>query len=643
MKMKRNGVVVLSLFISLFISLYLEPGLASVPLPTTGTTATVNTSQDPWYYSGAPDGSLSAAYVLQMPKPVTNAYTWTSADGKQTVGYNMTTGHLNVAVNSGQKGIVSGAMLYRSYVQTPQTNTTVSQNRPITFIYNGGPGSSADYLQTASFGPRSVRMSMPNQKTEGFGSGDWYDNNPNSIINDTDMVYINPIGTLGSTAISPGSNRDFWSVDVDAQSIATFINNYLALTGRTQSPVYLMGESYGTARSAAVANVIAQQFKGINLKGITLISSILNGTNIMAVSGSLPSIAADAYYNNRVNWAALGKNPNTIPSLQDFLAEVTSFADNTVRPEEQLSSGPLIVSLLLDLVSGGGALSQQALSARQQSFISDLLSGRYSSNGVLNFYELADQIVALQDNPPVNSDVAAAAFGQMVGLLVGDLLTGHSLAYSPDVISKIQAYTGTSITPTMAGLAWSQGIVSGAYLNNGLPVYLGMYDGRVNSLTPPNAAMHGSDDPAMRLIDPIVSWGIGLLGNDSGYSIASYNTSSTLNDRVIEIWDWSHKQPDGVTTLGRNTLNIALDLRAAMTVYPDLKVYQADGYFDVVTPFHATEQTYGNTFGDLAGQQMLKRITLNSYATGHMTYTTADVAQAQKAELDAFYSQAGTQ
>jgi carboxypeptidase C (cathepsin A) len=643
MKMKRNGVVILSLFISLFISLYLEPGLASVPLPTTGTTATVNTSQDPWYYSGAPDGSLSAAYVLQMPKPVTNAYTWTSADGKQTVGYNMTTGHLNVAVNSGQKGIVSGAMLYRSYVLTPQTNTTVSPNRPITFIYNGGPGSSADYLQTASFGPRSVRTSMPNQKTEGFGSGDWYDNNPNSIINDTDMVYINPIGTLGSTAISPGSNRNFWSVDADAQSIATFINNYLTLTGRTQSPVYLMGESYGTARSAAVANVVAQQFKGINLKGITLISSILNGTNIMAVSGSLPSIAADAYYNNRVNWAALGKNPNTIPSLQDFLAEVTSFADNTVRPEEQLSSGPLIVSLLLDLVSGGGALSQQALSARQQSFISDLLSGRYSSNGVLNFYELADQIVALQDNPPVNSDVAAAAFGQMVGLLVGDLLTGHSLAYSPDVISKIQAYTGTSITPTMAGLAWSQGIVSGAYLNNGLPVYLGVYDGRVNSLTPPNAAMHGSDDPAMRLIDPIVSWGIGLLGNDSGYSIASYNTSSTLNDRVIEIWDWSHKQPDGVTTLGRNTLNIALDLRAAMTVYPDLKVYQADGYFDVVTPFHATEQTYGNTFGDLAGQQMLKRITLNSYATGHMTYTTADVAQAQKAELDAFYSQAGTQ
>jgi carboxypeptidase C (cathepsin A) len=639
MKIKRNGFAVLLLFLSLFI----EPGMASVPLPVSATTAAVNTSQDPWYYSGAPDGSLSAAYVLQMPKPITNAYTWTSADGKQTVGYNMTTGHLNVAVSSAQKGSVSGAMLYRAYVQTAQTNSTVSPNRPITFIYNGGPGSSADYLQAASFGPKSVRNSMPNQKTEGFGSGDWYDNNPNSIINDTDMVYIDPIGTLGSTAISPGSNRDFWSVDVDAQSIATFINNYLTLTGRTQSPVYLMGESYGTARSAAVANVIAGQFKGIKLKGITLISSILNGTNIMAVSGSLPSIAADAYYNNRVNWAALGKDPNNIPSLQDFLAEVTSFADNTVRPEEQLSSGPLIVSLLLDLVSGGTASSQQALSARQQSFVSDLLSGRYSSNGVLNFYELVDQIVALQDNPPANPDVAAAAFGQMVGLLYGDLLTGNSLAYSPDVISKIQAYTGTSITPTMAGLVWSQAIVSGAYLNNGQPVYLGVYDGRVNSLTPPNAAMHGGDDPAMRLIDPIVSWGIGLLGNDSGYSIASYNSSSTLNDRVIEIWDWSHKQPDGVTTLGRNTLNTALDLRAAMTVYPDLKVYQADGYFDAVTPFHATEQTYGNTFADLAGQQMLKRITLGSYATGHMTYTTADVAQAQKAQLDAFYSQAGIQ
>jgi carboxypeptidase C (cathepsin A) len=118
--------------------------------------------------------------------------------------------------------------------------------RPVTFFYNGGPGSSSVFLLLGGFAPRRIRTSMP-----GFTPPPPYEmeDNPDSLLDRSDIVYINPVGTGYSAAIAPFKNRDFWGVDQDARSIRQFIKRYLTAFNRWNSPRFLYGESYGTART----------------------------------------------------------------------------------------------------------------------------------------------------------------------------------------------------------------------------------------------------------------------------------------------------------------------------------------------------------------------------------------------------------
>jgi carboxypeptidase C (cathepsin A) len=230
--------------------------------------------------------------------------------GGVPIPYTASAGHL-VAVDP-LSSKPAAKFFYVAFTADGQNPST----RPVTFFYNGGPGSSAVFLLLGSFAPRRIKTTMP-----GFTPPPPYamEDNPDSLFDRSDLVYINPVGTGYSAAIAPFKNRDFWGVDQDARSIKQFIKRYLTAFNRWNSPKYLFGESYGTARSCVLAWMLHED--GIDLNGITLQSSVLDyPANFSNASGLMPSFAADAWYHHKT-----GINPRPA-NLAAFMDIVTQFS-----------------------------------------------------------------------------------------------------------------------------------------------------------------------------------------------------------------------------------------------------------------------------------------------------------------------------
>lgn len=229
--------------------------------------------------------------------------------GGKKINYTATAGHLvTVDPSSSQP---NARIFYVAFTQDGQKEET----RPVTFFYNGGPGSSSVFVLLGSFAPKRIKTSMP-----GFTPPAPYqiEDNPDSLLDKSDLVFINPVGTGYSAAIAPHKNRDFWGVDKDADSIKQFIKRFLTKNNRWNSPKYLFGESYGTARSCVLAYRLHED--GVDLNGVTLQSSILDYTQAGNPVGALPTAAADAWYHRK-----LGVAP-TPTDLGAFVEEVAQFA-----------------------------------------------------------------------------------------------------------------------------------------------------------------------------------------------------------------------------------------------------------------------------------------------------------------------------
>ncbi|MFM0494005.1 peptidase S1 [Paraburkholderia caledonica] len=258
---------------------------------------------DPVAYGNGPDDSVTAT---DESAAITRHSV--TIDGKK-INYTATVGHLVIVDPSSSEP--AARMFYVAFTQDNQKEET----RPLTFFYNGGPGSSAVFVLLGSFGPRRIKTSMPN-----FTPPAPYtiEDNPDSLLDRSDLIFINPVGTGYSAAIAPKKNRDFWGVDQDADSIAQFIKRFLTKNNRWNSPKYLFGESYGTARSCVVAYRLHEG--GVDLNGITLQSSILDYTQAGNPVGALPTAAADAWYHKK-----LGIAPRPT-DLGAFAEEVAQFA-----------------------------------------------------------------------------------------------------------------------------------------------------------------------------------------------------------------------------------------------------------------------------------------------------------------------------
>ncbi|MBN3792235.1 peptidase S1, partial [Burkholderia sp. Ac-20353] len=239
--------------------------------------------------------------------------------GGKVVNYTATAGHLTTI-----DPVTSQPNAKMFYVAYTQDNPDPSKPRPVTFFYNGGPGSSSVYLLLGSFGPKRLQSSFPN-----FTPPAPYKllDNPDSLLDRSDLVFINPVGTGYSAAIAPAKNKDFWGVDQDARSIDRFIQRYLTKNSRWNSPKFLFGESYGTARSAVVSWVLHED--GVELNGITLQSSILDYSNALSAVGTFPTLAADAFY-----WKKTTLNPQPA-DLDSYMVQARNYADGVLAPLAQ--------------------------------------------------------------------------------------------------------------------------------------------------------------------------------------------------------------------------------------------------------------------------------------------------------------------
>lgn len=215
-------------------------------------------------------------------------------------------------------GAPSASMFYVAYT----ADGAQPRTRPLTFLWNGGPGSSSIWLHMGSFGP--VRVAVPADGAQPRPDAPLV-TNESSLLDTSDLVFVDAVGTGFSTVIAYGKTSDYYGVDEDAKSFAAFIRQYVTRFGRWQSPKFLFGESYGTTRAANVANLLGDQ--GISLDGVVLLSSALDynllpigqgpGEDLVYV-GFLPSEAATAWHYRKV--------PGNPPDLERFLAEVRAYA-----------------------------------------------------------------------------------------------------------------------------------------------------------------------------------------------------------------------------------------------------------------------------------------------------------------------------
>src|SRR5664279_1508660 len=208
------------------------------------------------------------------------------AIGKTKLAYTATAGTLPFYDQSGDQ---SAAVFYTAYVAKD-----AGANRPLTFVFNGGPGAASAFLHLGLVGPRILDLGPDGHDAATASLRD----NPDTWVSFTDLVLIDPIGTGWSRAVKPDDAKNFWNIRSDADSFAKAIALYVAKNDRAGSPKYLFGESYGGFRAAKVARAL-QRDQGIVVSGIVMLSPMLEGwltfgddESALRAALQLPSLAA---------------------------------------------------------------------------------------------------------------------------------------------------------------------------------------------------------------------------------------------------------------------------------------------------------------------------------------------------------------
>jgi len=234
----------------------------------------------------------------------------------QEIKYTATAGTIVLRKESGEP---RASIFYVAYTRD---NAPDLSRRPITFAFNGGPGSSSVWLQMGALGPKRVLFQDNGQP---FPPPYRVVDNEYSILDVTDLVFIDPVSTGYSRAADEKQADEFHGIEQDTASVGDFIRLYTTRAQRWLSPIYLAGESYGTTRAASLAGYL-QDRAGMNLSGIVLISAVLNFETIMATPGNdlpyimfLPTYTATAWYHKKLP-------PDLQGSFAKALAESEAFA-----------------------------------------------------------------------------------------------------------------------------------------------------------------------------------------------------------------------------------------------------------------------------------------------------------------------------
>ncbi len=270
-----------------------------------------------WAVVSAPawtqDEPVAAAETVDESPSVTAHEITVNGD---VLRYDVTTGKMPIKTDTGE---VEGEIFFMAYTLK---GATAGPDRPLTFSFNGGPGSASVWLHLGMLGPRRVPMledgGMPAPPYRLV-------DNEHTWLGMTDIVFIDPVGTGFSRPATPDKGEAFWGLEQDIRSVGEFIRLYLTRYERWSSPLYLIGESYGTTRAAGLSGYLVQR-SGIAFNGIILVSSVMNFQTIRFAEGNdlpymtfLPTYTATAWYHQKL--------PQDLQAdLSEALAEVKAWA-----------------------------------------------------------------------------------------------------------------------------------------------------------------------------------------------------------------------------------------------------------------------------------------------------------------------------
>ena len=318
-------------------------GGGSSPPPSTNPPPT-STFTDPVFYSSAGTASLPSAAEI-----VATSHHQLTVNAT-VLNYTATVGHLSAREMGSQQPEAS--FFYVAYTLDGAAPAT----RPVTFFYNGGPGSATVWLHLGSFGPKRLDTGEPNMTA---ASPYALVDNAESMLDLTDLVFVDAIGTGFSQAISPHTNSSFWGVDADAAVFRDFVMRYLAVNNRGTSPKFLYGESYGGPRSAVLADLL--ESAGVHLSGVVLQSPALNYNSncgiidtVMSCTAYIPSYGAVG------SWFGFSTPSATVAQLPQFTDQAKAFVDTQYEPAVQawLHGGVLPADPLLTQVANISGLGK---------------------------------------------------------------------------------------------------------------------------------------------------------------------------------------------------------------------------------------------------------------------------------------------
>ena len=453
--------------------------------------------------------------------------------GGQTIHYTATAGTLVLREEKEEEGEpkAKASIFYIAYTKDDAGEIG---SRPLTFSFNGGPGSSSVWLHLGLLGPRRVLMDdIGNALQPPYRLVD----NEFSLLDKTDLVFIDPVSTGFSRAAAGEKPKQFHHFQKDIELVGEFIRLFTSREKRWTSPKYLIGESYGTTRAAGLAGFL-QGRHGMNLNGIMLISSILNFQTARFTVGNdlpfilyLPTYAAIAWYHGRLN--------ETLQAdLRQTLAEVEAFAEGEYATA---------------LMKGAKLPAAEATVIRQKLAWYTGLSESYieQTNLRVNIHRFTKELMRTERRTVGRLD------GRFLGIDRDS--AGEHFEYDPSYAQIQGTYTATLNDYVRRDLAYE---------------------------------------------------------NDLPYEI--------LTGRV---WPWSYE------THQNEFVNVAETLRSAISQNPFLRVFVANGYYDLATPYFATEYTFNHLELDPSLQP---NISMAYYEAGHMMYVHQPSLAQLKRDLDRF-------
>lgn len=439
--------------------------------------------------------------------------------------------HTGTYVLREEDGTPKGKIFFMAYVRKGVKDLA---KRPLTFSFNGGPGSSSVWLHLGVLGPRRVKM---DENGNPYPPPYELVNNEYSLLDKTDLVFIDPVSTGFSRAVAGEDASQFHGFQEDIESVGAFIRRYISRNDRWASPKFLVGESYGTTRAAGLAGHL-QRRHGVFLNGIMLVSSILNFQTARFNAGNdlpyilfLPTYTATAWYHKQLS--------------DDYQADL----NQTLKKAEEFARGDYASALMLG----------------------DRLQGAERE-------KIAQKLSAL------------------TGLSVEYLQQTNLRINIRRFVKELMRKTGRTV---------------------------GRLDSRFLGFDRDDAGENYDYDPSYSAIQgPYTATLNHYVRTELGYK-------TDLDYEILSgrVRPWSYKQFEN------RYVDVSETLRQTMSQNPDLKIYVANGYYDLATPYFATLYTF-----DHLGlkKELRDNISMGFFEAGHMMYIHIPSLIALKKDLDGF-------